>query len=124
METLGGITMAMESSILKSVKQMLGGISSDNTAFDPQLILFINSVMADLQTLGAIPDFYEIYDNTAKWEELDTKEVALALIKPFVFLKVKMLFDPPVGGAKEALENLLAEYEWRIRIACESSTFE
>ena len=114
--------MVMEQSILKSVKQMLGGISSDNTMFDPQLILFINSVLGELTTLGAFSECPEITSDSELWDDLDIKEVTLALVKPFVFLKVKMMFDTPTGGAKDALEALISEYQWRIMVASESDT--
>lgn len=113
----------MEASILNSVKEMLGGISQDNSDFDISLILFINSVLADLYTLGGITELVEINDATDTWDQLNAKPTTMGFIKPFVFLKVKMLFDPPTGGAKEALDNVLSEYEWRIQIAQQSDIF-
>ena len=114
----------MVDSILTTTKNALG-LADDYEPYDPELIMHINSVMAILNQLGVGPsDGYVITDKTQTWSELLTnegyavEEKRLADVKSYVYMKVKMLFDPPsVGYVVTAWEKMIEEAEWRITVA-------
>lgn len=104
----------MNDSILNSVKLQLG-ILPEYTVFDQQLILAINTAFSILHQLGVGPkDGYAIENESNRWDEVVTKQ-SLNMVKSYVFLKVKLLFDPPATSfVLEAYNKQLAEMEWRI----------
>lgn len=106
----------MEESILTSIKKLLG-ISSDDTSFDTDIIIHINSVFMILRQMGVGPilEPFSIKDNTSTWEEYLEDRNDLESVKTYIYLKVKMVFDPPVNSSIiEAYNNLIHEYEWRL----------
>ena len=108
----------MADSILQTIKRMIGPSMLD-PEFDTDLIVHINSVLFDLNELGVGPEEgFVITGDTETWADFlgeDTKN--LEAVKTFIFLKVKMIFDPPtVGGVINAYEKLIKEYEWRINV--------
>lgn len=104
----------MNDSILNSVKLQLG-ILPEYTVFDQQLIIAINTAFSILHQLGVGPkDGYAIEDESNRWDEVVTKQ-SLNMVKSYVFLKVKLLFDPPATSfVLDAYNKQLAEMEWRI----------
>lgn len=104
----------MNDSILNSVKLQLG-ILPEYTVFDQQLILAINTAFSILHQLGVGPkDGYAIEDESNRWDEVVTKQ-SLNMVKSYVFLKVKLLFDPPATSfVLDAYSKQLSEMEWRI----------
>lgn len=107
-------------SILTSIKKMLG-IDEEYDCFDTDIILHINSVLMILTQLGVGPsEGFIITDKTATWEDFlkDTKK--LESVKSYVYLKVKLLFDPPLSSAvMDATNSLIRELEWRLNVAGE-----
>lgn len=107
-------------SILTSVKKLLG-ITEDYEHFDTDIIIHINSVFSILTQLGVGPEngFY-IRDKTAVWNNFITDDTKLEMVKTYVFLKVKMLFDPPASSSvASAMEKAATELEWRLNFAAE-----
>lgn len=104
----------MYNSILQDTKEMLG-IPAHVKDFDPPLILHCNTVLATLTQLGVGPtEGFYILDDTDIWEEL-IQERNLHNIKAYVYLKVKLLFDPPANATLvNSMESQLREIEWRI----------
>lgn len=107
-------------SILTSIKKLLG-ISEEYTQFDDDIIMHINSVFLNLTQLGVGPEegFY-IEDDTSDWEDfVDVEsEPQLHAIKTYVYLKVKLLFDPPLSSAViESTNRMISELEWRLNVA-------
>lgn len=106
----------MEESILTSIKKMLG-ISSEDESFDTDIIIHINSVFMILRQMGVGPllgDF-TITNDTAIWSDYLEDKTDLESVKTYIYLKVKMVFDPPVNSSIiEAYNNLIHEYEWRL----------
>ena len=102
-------------SILTSVKKQLG-IAEDYEHFDPDLIVSINSVFSVLNQLGVGPDEgYSITDKNDLWSDFLPAGKKLELVKTYVYLKVKLIFDPPTSSAvMEAIKQNIAEQEWRI----------
>lgn len=104
-------------SILTSIKKLLG-ITEEYTAFDQDLIMHINSVFAILMQLGVGPkDGFMITDKSETWNQFTTKN-AESLVKSYIHLKVRMMFDPPTSGiVSESMNNTIKEYEWRLSIS-------
>lgn len=110
----------MEDSILISIKKLLG-ITKDDTDFDTDIIIHINSVLAVLSQLGVGPiDGYSISDQTQKWSDFLNDDKLLNNVKTYVYLRVRLLFDPPSSSAVlEAFNRTINEFEWRINISTE-----
>lgn len=111
----------MEDSILTSIKGMLG-IDKDCGAFDQEIIVFINSVFSTLYQIGFNPakDF-RIENSESKWADiLDDDSDLIDFIKPYIYMKVRVLFDPPTSSfVLESLNNQAKELEWRIQTQSE-----
>ena len=108
-------------SILTSIKKMLG-ISEDYTQFDADLIMHINSVFLNLTQLGVGPaSGFSIEDETTEWTDFINNNAQLQAVKCYIYLKVKLLFDPPLSSAViESTNRMIAELEWRLNVAAES----
>lgn len=107
----------MDDSILKTIKKMLG-LPEDYDAFDQDLIIHINSVFSNLDQLGVAPPggFY-ITDASAKWSDLFDGELPMHNIKTLVYLKVRLIFDPPsTSFAITAMQEQVREQEWRLTV--------
>lgn len=105
-------------SILTSVKKMIG-VHEDDTSFDVDIILAINSVFSILYQLGVGPKTsqFAITGASETWTDFMVDE-NVEMVKNYVGLKVKMIFDPPtIGTLAEAYKNQIAEYEWRLNVA-------
>jgi len=102
-------------SILNSIKK-LHGISADDTSFDTDIIIHINSALMILNQLGVGPaaGFY-IDDYLTTWDQYVSNKFITKAIKSFVYIKVRLVFDPPASPTVvEALRESAKEYEWRI----------
>ncbi len=105
----------MEPSILKSTKKLLN-VEPTYTPFDLDILTHINSVLSFLNQLGVGPiGGLFIEDDTAVWDDLELPPNQLNSVKSYIFLKVRMLFDPPgTSFLIGAMEKQIAEFEWRI----------
>lgn len=105
-------------SILTSIKKLLG-ITEEHDHFDPDLIMHINSVFMILTQLGVGPsEGFRIEDDTATWDEFIPEDQNLELVKSYMHLKVKLLFDPPLSSAViESMKQMINEFEWRLNVA-------
>lgn len=105
----------MENSILKTIRSML--IEDDTiTDFDPQLIVFINGALSKLYQAGIGDEKqFKISGEDETWSDMLTKDKYLEVIKEYIYLEVKMVFDPPSSSiVMEALKNMANEDYWRI----------
>lgn len=109
-------------SILTSVKKMLG-VVEDNVDFDDELILHINSVFPTLNQLGIGPENgFMIEDDTATWDQFLGDNLLLNDAKTFVFLRVKLLFDPAqTSYLIDALNKRADEIAWRMNVVRETT---
>lgn len=107
-------------SILESMKRMIG-ISDDDDSFDTDLIIDINSIFTILNQLGAgPPNGFEIIDSREVWTDFMPDISKINLIKSYVYLKLKLMFDPPASSSvMDAMNRQISEFEWRISISCE-----
>ena len=110
-------------SILTSIKKLLG-IAEDYEHFDADIIIHINSVLMVLTQLGVGPaEGFVIEDESAKWSDFvsDTSPVKMSAIRTYVYLRVRLLFDPPSGTVIEMINKQIAEFEWRLNLNAESN---
>lgn len=106
----------MEASILKSTKKNLG-VNPEDNAFDVDIITHINSTFSTLAQLGVGPLVFQIEDESLEWSDFVEDDVLLNLIKTYVYLKVRLIFDPPVTSyTQTALEKQIEQFEWRISV--------
>lgn len=109
-------------SILTTIKLMLG-IAADYKHFDNVIAVHINSVLMTLNQLGVGPEKSKFITN-----EMDTWEKVLGdiedveAVKTYVYLKVRMVFDPPTSSAvMEAMKEQIRELEWRLNVQVENN---
>jgi len=101
-------------SILDSTKKLLS-IPFESDYFDHDVLTYINSAFSTLKQLGAkIPSDFYVSDSTSTWDDIGGNPDVIPHIRSYVYLKVRMIFDPPTGGVKEAYDNQIKELEWRI----------
>lgn len=107
-------------SILGSVKKMLGP-SGNYEYFDPELIMHINSVFTILHQIGVGPENgFFIKDESDTWDEYITSDQNLEAVKTYVYLKVRLIFDPPQSSSEaEAIKQLIRELEWRLNVSAD-----
>lgn len=109
-------------SILSSVKKMLG-IDEAYTHFDLDIIVHINATLAQLTQFGIGPDAgFAISGIDETWEMFMGTNPRLNMVKSYVYMRVRYLFDPPLSSAAaEAIKQQLDEFGWRLNIAAEDS---
>ena len=105
----------MSDSVLLSIKQMLG-ISPEDTSFDVNVIMSINTALTTLMDLGLTEVEDEIViDDDMTWDDLLGGRTDIEYVKIYVYQKVKMIFDPPTSTAAiDAMQRSISELEWRI----------
>ena len=101
-------------SILDSVKKNLG-IPLEETHFDGEITIHINSNISVLKQLGVGNPSFVVYDNTDLWSEFIDIIDIIPMATMFVYLKTKLIFDPPLSGTViDAFKSQISETEWRI----------
>lgn len=105
-------------SILTSIKKLLG-IDEEYTQFDNDIIMHINTVFLNLTQLGVGPEEgFLIEDDAATWDDFIGDSNQLQAVKTYVYLKVKLLFDPPLSSSViESINRIISELEWRLNVA-------
>lgn len=107
----------MEESILLSTKKILG-LDAGYTAFDLDVITHINTAFSILNQLGVGPvEGFSIEDDTTQWADYDVPLNQLQMVRTYVYLKVRVLFDPPgTSFLLESANQQIKEYEWRLNV--------
>lgn len=106
-----------DSSILNDIKKLLG--SNENcTSFDTDIVIFVNGILATISQVGVKSnDVLQIIDGDDTWEDLFGNDERLNFIQNYIFIKAKLLFDPPTSSAViQSFENQAKELEWRINV--------
>lgn len=108
-------------SILTSIKKLLG-IAEEYDHFDSDLIMHINSVFMVLNQLGVGPvEGFSITDKTETWEDFTQNDLMIQSVKSYVYLKVRLLFDPPSSSAvMESINRQISELEWRLNLSVDT----
>lgn len=113
----------MDDSILTSIKKALG-ITEDYEVFDFELLMHINSALANLvQFKVGPPSGLMIEDKDAVWSDLVGTNKKLNNVKTYIFLKTKLLFDPPgTPHLLTAFEERIREEEFRLMVESDQPT--
>lgn len=106
----------LERSILDTIKKALA-VDPSYDAFDEEIMMHINSVFSILHQIGATPPGgFVLITGQEKWNEylLDVKNVAM--VKSYIFLKVKLLFDATslTSFTIDAFQKQISEFESRL----------
>lgn len=109
-------------SILTSIKKLLG-ITEEYNHFDADIIMHINSVFMILTQMGVGPsEGFAITGSSETWDKfLPDSGPKLEAVKSYVYLKTRLLFDPPTTSAvMEATKSMISEFEWRLNVGVET----
>lgn len=91
--------MNTDSSILLSIKKLLG-IPQEQTNFDTDIIIHINTVIANLTQMGIGPsEGYSITGDSETWEDYIRNDKLISQIRTYIYIKVRLVFDPPSNSA-------------------------
>lgn len=110
---MSNVPAQMDESILTSIKKLLG-IAEEYEHFDADIIIHINTFLTRLYQVGVGAKNFAIYDKTATWRDfLGDDEVRFQQAKSYVYIRTRLLFDPPQSGAaNEAFKETMRELEW------------
>ena len=110
--------MAVETSILKSVRSAVG-LDAEDSSFDLELLMHNNGSIMILHQNGiGMPIHVEDVD--AVWEDFKNPmqvdaNPMFSAAKTFIFIKTKILFDPPPPSTIKYMAEAADEYLWRLR---------
>lgn len=108
----------MEESILNSIKDLLGP-DSDYDVFNNEILIHINMALSVLTQHGVGPsEGFIVTNEDATWQDFlgDSKDLEMA--KTYVYMKVKMAFDPPSSSfVLSNMKESCQEFEWRLMVA-------
>lgn len=112
-------------SILTSIKKLLG-ITEECEDFDQDIIIHINTVFTILNQLGVGPtEGFYISDKSRTWDEFISNKIYFESVKTYVYLKVRLIFDPPLSSAvSEAMKQMISELEFRLLAAAETKALQ
>lgn len=108
----------MQDSILMTIRKLVcGNPYADH--FDTDLLVHINACFSILNQLGVGPENgFVVTDETQSWSSYSDNERILNMVKTYVTLKVKKIFDPPLtSSVLEAMDKEIKELEWRLNVA-------
>ena len=106
--------------ILASMKLMLG-MEPDYNAFDTDLIIHINTCLAELYQVGVGSEPFQLdlsNPTSSEWEDfIGDEDVALNMVKSYTYLNLRTLFDPPQSSSVlDAYKTKAQELLGRIRV--------
>ena len=106
-------------SVLSTIKKMLG-ISADYKHFDNDIIVHINTVLMTLNQIGIGPEEPAfITSEMDSWEQTIGETKNIEAVKTYMYLKVRIAFDPPTSSVLEAMNRQANELEWRLNVQSE-----
>lgn len=110
-------TSQIQDSILHDIKQMLGQEWDDET-YDLDIKNHINTVFFNLNQIGVGPvGGFMIQGPQNLWPEYIGTKLNLNAVKSYIWIRVKMLFDPPATGPlANSLEAQANKLEWTLMV--------
>ena len=111
----------MQDSILMTIRKLVcGDPYADH--FDTDLLVHINACFSILNQLGVGPESgFVVTDETQSWSSYVADNRILNMVKTYVTLKVKKIFDPPLtSSVLEAMDKEISQLEWRLNVAVDS----
>lgn len=111
----------MSNKILDDVKK-LNNIDVDDPSFDLDIQIHTNSVFSTLQQLGVGPETgFAIVTGNETWDDYTVLPNALSAVKSYIFLRVRLLFDPPTNPSLlTSLKEQRLELEWRLNVTVDT----
>lgn len=115
----------MDESILNYIKKLIG-LTVEDTSFDTDIIGHINSNFLDIMQIGVGPkEGFYIKDANDLWTDFMPEGVVLNAVKDYIYLNVKLIFDPPASAALiESINNQIKKLEWRLNAQVDSGKEE
>lgn len=109
-----------DQSILLSIKKLLN-IDDDDMAFDTDITILINNEFMTLQQLGIGPEEgFSINEGETVWTDFSTDATLLETVKAYIYMKVRMIFDPPASSVvADAFNSRIQELGWRLNVQAE-----
>lgn len=111
------VNISNNDSILTSIKKLMG-LTEEYDAFDQDILILINSVLFELEQIGVkAKDGFSLSDKTAVWSDYSDDDRLLNVLKPYIYMKTKLTFDPPTSsGALDSMNRIIDRFEWRINL--------
>lgn len=111
------VNISNNDSILTSIKKLMG-LTEEYDAFDQDILILINSVLFELEQIGVkAKDGFVLSDKTAVWSDYSDDDRLLNVLKPYIYMKTKLTFDPPTSsGALDSMNRIIDRFEWRINL--------
>lgn len=111
----------MSDSILATIKKMLG-LDDGYTPFDTEILVHINAAFMTLCQMGIGPkEGYNVTDYDQTWSNFLVNQVMLGAVKTWVYLQVKMMFDPPTNSfVMDAYKTQADQILWRLNVQAET----
>lgn len=111
------VNISNNDSILTSIKKLMG-LTEEYDAFDQDILTLINSVLFELEQIGVkAKDGFTLSDKTAVWSDYSDDARLLNALKPYIYMKTKLTFDPPTSsGALDSMNRIIDRFEWRINL--------
>lgn len=116
----------MDGSILNDIKQLLG-IPIDDDSFDTDIKIHINTITPGLGQMGIGPtNGFIVLDDDQQWSEyINSDTINLEGVKTYLYLKIKLIFDPPTNSTTiDAINKSISELEWRMMLAVETNNLQ
>lgn len=107
--------------ILASMKLMLG-MEPEYNAFDTDIIIHINTILAKLTQISVGPEEgFQLdleHPETSKWEDfLGAENPVLNMAKSYMYMQLRLMFDPPQNSfTQDALKKESEELLWRLNV--------
>ena len=106
--------MAMEPSIFRSTRQIVG-LTAESGPYDLEILTHINDAFSTLYQIGATTEAVTIEDQTTNWSDLGLSDEYTNMIKTYIFLKVRSVWDPPnTSFGLNAMKEHIQEREGRL----------
>ncbi len=110
-------------SILITIKKLLGN-DPDYHDFDMDIIMCINTALMAAHQIGVGKEF-SITGETETWDDFLDGQTNVEAVKIYIYLKTRMLFDPPSSGTTtESYNNQIKEYEYRLYVAKDNENYD
>lgn len=103
--------------ILNDVKTTLDFASEEDTGFDSRLIMELDGIIGELSQLTFVNNNF-VMTKDSEWAgllDIDDQNL-LRLAKQFIYINIRLKFDPPAGSVLTSLEKSLQSTAHRIII--------
>lgn len=111
--------VAVEDSVLKTIKSMIGP-SVLYDGFDLDLKIHINSILMYLADIGAVTKGTVVTSENTTWDEILNGNKNIEGIKSLIQIRCRIMFDCPSNGTMlKALQDEANRLEWYILMECD-----